>query len=490
MALPDNAKQPWPPAAWEDVYAQYALHAAWYGGDPNKLAQAYAATLSRVSAFWSRQVKAERRVTLHVPVAGDISSTSASMLFSEHPRIRIPEAQEEKPDTEARAAQARLEEIIAKAGVFSRLLEAAELCSAFGGVFLKVNWDEQLASYPILSVADADAALPEFRHGILVAVTLWKVLAEEKSGVVWRFVERHEPGAILNGLYSGTADRLGDKQTLEARPETTGLQDVVWTGLDGLAVRYIPNIRPNRRFRALSLGQSDYAGGEGIFEAVDEVWSSLIREIRLGQGRIMAPESFFERDQKGEFRFDVDREAYIALNSPVSATGAKDQITVSQFAIRTDEHLGALRNLLTQAFSNAGYSPQTFGLEIAGRTDSGTALRIRERKSFITTAKKAEYWRPAIEDICEIMLIVDSKHLRSGIRSYRPAVEIQDSVQGNVDEVASSVEMLNRAQATSTRTRVAMLHPEWERAQIEAEVTAIQEESGQAVPDAMQIGVA
>ena len=110
------------------------------------------------------------------------------MLFSEHPRIKIPEAHTETPDAAASASQERLDEILSAGDVYATLLEASEICSAMGGIFLKVNWDKGLASWPILSIAQPDAALPEFRFGILTGCTFWK-----------RKRIRTQYGAWLNG---------------------------------------------------------------------------------------------------------------------------------------------------------------------------------------------------------------------------------------------------------------------------------------------------
>lgn len=485
MPLPTDTTQSWPPANWKTIYDRYAEHHCWYSGDMKALSDYYSAhvyTPTPRGRFWAKEVKEERRVMIHVPIASDIAGTSASMLFSEHPRIQIPEAQAENAPTEAKEAQARLEEIIALGGFYSRLLEAAESAAALGGVYLKVNWDKGLAPYPIISVARADNALPEFRFGILQAVTFWTSLEIEDTGAVWRWLERHEPGVILNGLYKGTADTLGESRDLGVRDETSGYEPVVRTGLEGLACRYVPNILPNRQLPGSYLGRSDYSGSESLMDALDEVVTSLIRDVRLGQGRIIAPESFFAKDPTGVWTLDLDREAYLSLNVPISGDGAKNEITLSQFNIRTEEHLRAAMELLGWIMSNAGYSPQSFGLNIQGQAESGTALTVRERKSFVTAAKKSEYWRPAIEDVLFMALQIDRLQLGSTITPMRPVAEIQDSVAADTGQVAASVEMMNRAQAASVQTRVSILHPEWEAQAVAAEVARILDETGLSLP--------
>jgi A118 family predicted phage portal protein len=413
---------------------------------------------------------------LHIPIAGDIASVSSDLLFSEAPRILIPDAHIENASTAAKRTQDRLEELLNFGGVFNRLTEAAETGAAMGGVYIKPNWDTALCDFPVLSIVQADNAVPVFKWGFLQSVTFWKTV-EDDGDVVWRHLENHEVGMILNGLYKGTRDTLGIQVGLDAHPATRGLLDRIDTGLQTIAVRYIPNKRPNRVFRGSALGQSDYAGCEGLFDALDEVWTSWIRDIRLGQGRITVPEMWLERDELGRVKFDVDREIYTTLDvDPISAQGMG--AIINQFKIRTEEHKIAAEQLIDRIVTTAGYSPQSFGLNIEGRAESGTALNIRERKSMMTKGKKERFFKSAVEDVLEMMLHIDREVFKSGIEPMRPNLDFQDSASFDLESVSKSVELINRAQAASIRTRVAMVHPDWTKEQIEEEAKAILSEVG------------
>src|SRR5690606_41985538 len=142
------------------------------------------------------------------------------------------------------------------------------------------------------------------------------------------------------------------------------------------------------------------------------------------------PEEWLERrdgpDGRPRWTFDLDREIFTSLDiDPASAQSAG--ITPSQFAIRTEEHARAALELLDRIISAAGYSPQSFGLKIEGRAESGTALRLRERKSLVTREKKARYWKPVLEDVLQMMLAID-REVVGNTRidpSFRPRVEIK-----------------------------------------------------------------
>jgi A118 family predicted phage portal protein len=509
MGLPTENMR-WIPQAHLKIYTDYAEHEAWYSGSPERLANFYAGviyptqtlagdffsdiynnTVAPRQKFWGKQIYEERRTMLHIPIAKDLASTSSDLLFGESPKIRIAEAHEENADADAIATQERLDEMIAKGDIQNKLLEAAETSAALGGVFLKINWDSEIAPHPVLSIAQPDSAFPEFEWGALKAITFWKVIREEetkKESLIFRLLERHEKGKILYGLYKGTHDYLGMRIGLGALPETAGLQDEIPTGIDDILVRYVANIRPNKKFRGSSYGQSDYAGLEGLMDALDEVYSSWMRDIRLGQGRIMIPESFMQRLPNGNLAFDVDREIYTLLD--VNPIAEKDVgITMNQFDIRTEQHKQTALELTNRIISSAGYSPQTFGLSIAGSAESGTALNIRERKSFITKAKKERYWKPALEDIFRMLLEVDSIHFGTRIVVYQPKVEFQDSITNDITQTSAAVDTLARAQSVSIATKVRMVHPDWNDTEVEIEVNKIKEENGLTVPDAFQLGM-
>ena len=477
LTMMKSARTPWPPAKWSAIYDLYCEHAAWYSGDPAVLLAFYA----QKAGFWAQQLEAnERRVMVHIPVANDICRTSSRLLFSEHPKISLPSGNQ--------TTQARLEALIEADGVYAKLSEAAETCAALGGVFLKINWDSKLANHPILSIAQADNAIPEWRFSVLQRVTFHKVVRDE-GNVLWTLVERHEPGAIVNELYRGMSGDLGTPVELSMLVETQDEPPYVETGLDGLACVYVPNVRPNPRFRGLNIGQSDFTNLEGMMDSLDQVWSSWMRDIHLGLGRIMADQSFFQTDLAGKWQFDLQREAYLGLNSIAGAGSFKDQIVVNQFAIRAAEHELTVLNLMRQIFGLAGYAPQTFGMDVTGSAASGFAIRTMERKSILTAGAKADYWGPAIANILHIMLQIDKTQFGGLGTPERPVVQMQDSVNDDDVQVAQSVDLARRATAMSVEVAVRRLNPDMSDDMINAEVLRIQGEAGQNVPDAVQVGL-
>lgn len=504
MPLPTERDQPWPPVIWREQARVWDEWDAWYSGDPARLLQSYggntaAPPVTRPSGWWQRlwwnqrnqefqdsEALRRRRAHMHVPLPADIAATSAGLLFGEPPRITIPEAHLPNAPTDAKAAEDYVHRLIVEGDLFSRLLEGAESAAAMGGALLKPSWDVDVAPVPLLTIVQADNALPEFRYGHLIRCTLWRELSRNGNQQVLRHLEVHETlpdgtGVVFHGLYKGTQMTLGDSQPLINHSETAGLTPMVVLPFSGLGVEYIPNMRPYRRKRGSSLGQSDFAGVESIFDALDETYASWMRDIRLAKGRLMVPSEYI--DKLGVF--DAEQEVFVPLDvDPMSRQGAGGGITVQQFAIRVDEHERTALHWIERGVGAAGYSPQTFGLHIEGRAESGIALKIRENKTLTTQQRKSQWWSSGIESALFKMVMIGRNIFNEpGLTAYRPQAEMADSLPENPMELAQTISTLDNARAISTDTKVRMAHPDWDEEQIVPEVQRVMAEQGLVVPD-------
>lgn len=479
----------WPPVtAWDNERAKMQEWAAWYSGDTERLANFYRYVCGYYSTakgrFWGKTYDDENRPLLHVPIAGDIAGVSADLLFSEPPTIEIPEAKQDEVNSEAQRAQDRLNEIIEQSGLISTLISAAEITAALGGCYLKIDWDSEWYSIPIVTICQPDVAYPTFGiAGDLRSVSFVREV-ERTQSKVWRHIEYREAGLIEHALYEGSETSLGRRMPLDLHESTEGLQEAVITGIDDVLVRYIPNRIPNRLFRGSPLGMSDFAGQEPLMDALDETFSLWIDDIRRARGRIIVPAQWLEKDdQSGKFMFNEDRTVFVRLPN-MGPPGEEAPLTVQQFAIRAQEHQQTALELLDRIITASGYSPQSFGLSIEGRAESGTALRIRERKSLKTQQKKAAHFKPRIEDILYLALQVDRIYLNNNTPiQFRPRITFADSIQESMGELSSAVLTISQAEAASIQTKVEMLHPEWSNDQIQAEVKRIMEESGRSVTE-------
>ena len=166
----------WPPMDLE----RYKMkeHSTWFSGEAELLANFYFDSdlqnylslnygTRNNNRFWARQIKNQSNFFIHVPIANDISETSSAFLFGESPIIRFAaESEGMKEDQKA------LDDMLTNSGFYKKLVEAAEVASAIGGVYLKVAWDSELSPEPIPVVVQCEQAFPTFKFGKLVKVTL------------------------------------------------------------------------------------------------------------------------------------------------------------------------------------------------------------------------------------------------------------------------------------------------------------------------------
>jgi hypothetical protein len=514
----------------QPLYLKMSEWAAWYSGDPDRLISIYNTTSHTATGsgvpwwrFWSRARQGSdgvsQRAILHVPLASDLAAISGALLFGEAPKVRVrvaraeevseeeppqspmdaamgepPEPRKLAPETPEDKVEARLLEIIEEGGVYSRLVEAAESAAALGGVYIYPVWDKDLRDFPIMAIAQSDMGVPEFKHGFLTAVTFHRTLQAENRRVL-RLLERHEvegtgesrKAVVLSAVYEGTEGRLGVQvplgtgDTWDSRPPEPRVE-LPFSELD---VEYIPNIRPNRLWRAEHLGVPDIQGSETLLDALDETFASWMRDIRLAKARILVPREFLRPDvEDGNSPvFDIDHEIYVGMEMEPGMNQDSRSMLAHQFAIRYMEHRETSRELMDRIVSNAGYSPASIGHSSdTGEKSTGTALRISEHKTLLTLKRKGAWWRPAVANTLYRMLLIDKQVFGSTLEAIRPTVDVSDSIIDNPLELAQTALALNTAMAASIETRVRIVNPDWSESEVDAEVIRIKNEGDEAKP--------
>ncbi|SBN64447.1 Phage portal protein, SPP1 Gp6-like [Curtobacterium sp. 9128] len=528
----------WPPQPWDIAFARFAEHDAWYVGDTATLADIYqgksgptthvrsgvpyrGGVIGALSKMWwgQRQDTADNRMKMHLPVPADIAQLSADLLFAEAPKIRYP-----KPDNVAAAEQAaggkpaaqwkhpgqdRLDTIMGSDEAHAEMLNGGELSASSGGTYWAVTWDEALRDHVWFRAFSHDCAIPEFRYGVLTGVTLWTEYdTTDRGGAVYRLLERHGPGLITYELHEGGPANLGRPVPMSTLPETAHYESLrsaaelepfadapdlaalanpavtVATGVPKLAVKYMPNVRPSRDWRKLgplaNLGRSDYAGIEDLFDKIDQAWSSLMRDLENGQGRLTVPEQMLDTGKPGEgATFDVNRSVYVGVQTLASSEKLADQIVNTQFDIRVQEHLETIDALKREIATTCGYSPVHLGLrDVQQAQRTATEVTADLSDSERTRDKKALYAKPALAELAQVALAIDGIVFPGKGGQWfdeLPDVEFAEVSQVDPLKNAQTISMLDAARAVSTLTRVRMAGqvPDEE---IESEVQRIRDE--------------
>lgn len=505
MPLPTTSL-PWPPVELAQITPVLNAWSAWWTGSPDALRAAYTTNRQTVvdrpsqyrggvagkaaRLWWGRPVGDLRQThdQTHVPLAADMARTSADMLFADPPTFRVND----------KNTQDRIDEAVGDY-TYATLAGAGEVGAALGGVYLRVAWDKDVDQAAFLTVVNADVAWPQFSWDRLRAVTFWHVV-KDTGTVVLRHLERHELdtngiGLIQHGLYSGTADRLGRAIPLTEHPATEGLAG----GVDefgyitsgrtpGLNVVYIPNTHPSvaKAFfglpAAAGWGSSDLDGVEPMLDNLDEVYSSWMRDIRLGKARILLARYMLDDQGPGMGAgFNADQEIFTPLKMAAAESGDAP-ITDIQFKIRFAEHQATAQEWTEKIIRSAGYSLQTFG-ENADVAMTATEVAAKQSRSLLTRGRKIRAWRPALTDIMGKMLEVDADVFGKSVNIDGLEVEFSPGSQDSPLVLAQTAQALSAAQAASIETLVGLVHPGWDKTKVDEEVVRIAAQQGMAVHD-------
>jgi A118 family predicted phage portal protein len=512
MPLPANGTA-WPPKQLEPMRSKWTEWAAWYSNDLDQLASVYTGKTRPASVgivrtavravtrfFWGQSnadLTAAPERKLHVPIASDLCQASSDLLFAEAPIVAVEhEAQVSEdgkaiaPPTNVQTTMDRLE-LITGPDFHKALADGAETAAALGGVYLRATWDTSIATHPFVTTVDYDAAYPEFRWGRLVAVTFWNVVKTD-GHMVWRHLERHETdaegvGVIFHGLYQGATDNLGRAVPLADHASTEGLpvdaHSKISTLTEGLDVFHWENIGPNRLWRndplGKSFGRSDLDGIEPLLDALDEAYTSLMRDIRLGKAMLIVPDSMLTNNGPGGGASFNQNEIYSGVNAaPGSVADSKLAIEKVQFDIRVADHEQTISLLWNQIIRSAGYSAQTFG-EGGEVAVTATEVFAKERRSGLSQGRKGRTVRPTLIALVRKLLAIDKAIFTSGADdTLRINVEIADGIKDDPEALARTAQMLWTAQTASIDTRVRLVNPGKDESWIKAEVERIKTENG------------
>jgi len=492
----------WPPQPYGKAWGLMRDRHTWWEGDPDKIAAMINASnprpAARPSQYRGGAVGALSRGLFgtppptssakraHVPIAGDLAMTSATLMAGEPPRLIIPE------DAANQAAQDRLDRIFNTPDFHAGLLEGEELTAALGDTYGRVAWDTNLADEVWVEFVDGDRAWPIYRKGVLTGVVFWEELpGGEKDDIVYRHLEYHGvergEGFIEHALFQGKVDGLGQRIPLTEHAHTEGImvdaESRIRTGSRELTACHIPNRSPNPIFRQepmlRRLGKSDLTPAVmGLMVHVDDAFTSLARDVRLGKARIMVSEHLTHTAGPGTGGvFDVDQEAF-AL---VGGMPTEDPILEAhQFQIRVAEHMQVAEAYIRQILTSVGYSPLQFGLkDDATASMTATEVEAKDRGSSATKTAKSLRRRAALSRLARAALEVDAAVFGTGAELSEPiGVEYQPAVTPTPESLANTLNTLRAGRAASTLTLVGMLHPDWDKADVEAEAQRIMDEDG------------
>lgn len=534
MPLP-IAGQTWPPAEWAPVFDQYRLNSALYSGDVEDLHTIFVGSGPTGSTtrgdgnqyhyntstrrrgglmglidsvrswFWgSPNPAGQSRSRLHSPLAGNIATLSADTLMSEPPAFRFIDGTGNP--LRDNPAQARLDDLMNDDATRATLMQAAEYAAGLSAVALTVGWndnDPDPGAKPWLNVIACDGVVPSWVGEQLASVTLWTTHPElDNAGAatgVYYHLEVHEPGFITHALYLGNDTSLGSLVPLDRLAATAhipaipgsqagvdehGFSVVLPTGIDRITAAWWRNL-PTKRFRQHGVmarcGRADIEGVEHFLDQVDMSWSSWMRDIKLARARLIISDAALDGGTIDAPTFDDDAEILRAL--PFATTNPDDPpLSAHQFEIRAAEHEASILALTKEILNHAGYSLASYG-EYGDVQKTATEVTDRTTATERTRTKKALYFKHAAVPITLALLDIDRVHYHQPGMPTATTLDIRFSKQSSIDPktLAQTLAFLRSADVASSKTLVAMLHPDWDADEVDEEVAAIMDEKDAAM---------
>lgn len=517
--MPMPTEGDWPPKEWGPAYRMYRDWDAWLVGSPDKLLAVLAGRGSGNSSirpslrtrpgqyaggvygaltrfFWGAPPPIDQSDNRkHCPLPADLAMVQARRLFGEPATLSA-----EKDDKQTQAVYDRLIED----GLNRKLLHGQIANSALGDIYLRPVIDKD--AYPdraITTVVHADGAIPVIRWDKLIEVTFWTCLQDDGSTYL-RLLEHHDvvdgAGRITYALFKGTSDKLGQRVPLTehrqaaylaAGVEKDGTQP---TGLDRLDVVRVPNSGPNFAWRTdptlKYLGRSDFDQLEHWFDAVDEVWTSLMRDFRLAKARILVPDYMMRSNGPGQgATFDADQEIFRQLNMmPDPKNSGGQGITEIQFDIRVEQHIAGINEITKLVLRHDGLDASTFGdKEGPEQPVTATEVDAKTTMSDSTRSERIQTWKPALAEYVELHMALEQKAF-GGPEPKRPTVNFGKGVKDSPEANARTIQLLDAAGAISLDLKVRMAHPDWDEPDILEEIGRLktekaEEQAAMAEPD-------
>lgn len=501
-----TANMEWPPRDYSPLLARVERDAAWLAGDVERFRgeimdvttvrnqQGRGGFLSRLAGRSGGGGGQEQERLLHLGLPFQVCIASADMLVGTPPTITLHE--DDRPTTRDDGtevagnprAQAFLEALTGSDMFAAGLHRAFTYSAALGGVYGRVVWNQDVQPGPWIDWADADGAFTEWAWGRPQAITFHDTYPDPggRKSVVWRLLERHEPGRIIRTLWEGTDTSLGLPRPLDAHPETQHLvylvddDGVMLTGIDRITAVHIPNAEGNPLWRQhpqlRNMGMSDIQKGGTSWGVVDKWWTDLNHEFGTARARLLVSEELLDTKAPGYGQvFDMGRHVFaLAQGGDADAAG---RIEAVQFQLRTTQYLEGIKAARDACLDNVGMSGITMGLD-GGPAMTAAEITARSTRTLNTQRGKARHLRAGLSELVTAVIDMDSVLNGYALLSGPVDVSVAQPIQETDLDRAETVKTLRDARAASTHHLVERMHPEWTAAQVEEEVERIRTEEG------------
>ena len=446
-----QASKQWPPdSAWSQVQAL----AAFRDSDIDELRELH-------QSRWDRN-----REYIPDPLPALISRAYADLLVGKPPAIQAADE----------ADQDNLDEITSQSDLVSESHVAAQISSSEGEVWWKVYTDRMVSDRPIIQFVSRREVVALWRGRTPIAIAFVTTMRDE-GATVERLLEVHEPGRLINRLYRGTRETLGNAVALTSNPSLADLPDE-W--LHGLSVMLAGRIINKPALGYSNLGRSDYQGCEPMFLALNEAATIGVENARLtAKKRLFVDRKYL--DQRGDLPAGSD---VFLLDNKDFGDGDKSGVYAIEYSFDADQLIAYQRDLVDRVITRTGLVAQWVGASVDGSAESGTALRVRMVPATLAANGKSLHFQKGLRDALLACQLVDALPQQSGgfERPYSnageaPSVQFTDPIPPDAVEDSQRLATLSASELQSRRRSVEELHPDLTIEQVDEELALIEEDT-------------
>lgn len=480
----------------------------WQTGNSYLIRQFYStySDIEELNYFW--QKAPTNFIKRHCGIPRQIANKNGVIIFGGDFKISVDvykksETSDEITDTinesESKKTTDTINALIDQMNLLNNLREQAVIDSWCGHSFGKLSFDTNLTQYPIYEVFDLTKAETIEERGIVKGY-IFKSYYQKKINstyIDYVFKETYttnENGdaTIINELFK-LENGKEMKCPLTEIEETSNLQDeFVFEGLKGMLAFSKPNLLPNNEFSNTPYGASDYQSAVDSFDALDEVYSELISEIRNNKTQRYIPETMILDEGLNPFIINYQK---IASNLDQNAN---NEITIQEINDKTTSLLEKYKVALTAAINNAGLSPLALGITGLEAINAGeTSQKERNRVTLETRKDKIQnYWIPYLKNFLTQLLAFNNwivKYAGAKQEGIDTSEITFENSNINIDFgnyiVEDETNVITRWAAAKTNglssieNGVREIHPDWSEEQIMEEVTKIKFENNIGVDD-------
>ena len=407
-------------------YEQYCLteNYLWFLGKEDLLSDFYNTQRSDFimydprDSYYYRQTGSDIR-KVHSGLPSLISYSKLRLLNNGELQISVLR----KNESEDKAKTEMLDSILEDNNA-NEVIKKSILTESWGKKFAwKISYDNSVSTYPIFTMYNPLEYRAMYKYNRLQSITFINKIKHGKENL--ELEEEYGKGYIDYFLFKIKDDGTRMPIDLSYLDETSELRRVELKDKNLI----LAGERVNEK--------SDYDGIVSEFDALDETWSQLMDEIRLGRSEVYVPEILLTNKT-----FDRFRKNYPQLAPDNKETG-QNNITHIQPNIRSAEYKNTIEILVNNMLVSVGLSPFTVGIDDSvGANSSGESLTKREATSLRTREDMVKTWEGFLTEMFNKLLIANDLFNKKQVQQYDVKVYFEDYITPSKEEVIAQTKDL------------------------------------------------